>query len=1193
MKNLTKIFMAVAVALFAFSCVQDTTEDLGVNIKGQGIKELTLSLEESRTHLGEKAEGLYPLYWSEGDKISVNGVVSGEAVIGENPATATFAVEVVADKLCVVYPAAQGVGEGTTYPVAFAATQPYTEGSFASGTAPMYGYAADATAPIELKHLAGALRLAVKGNGEAITSVVAMSESGKLAGSFTVDCATGALTAVEATNTVAVTFAEPLVLGAEAKHIYFAVPAGKYGIFSITLHTETDKMTVKFDSEAKPINAGAVREFAEFAYAANTNDADDVFEIDSKDALIEFAKIAGTFYPRTKAVVTADIDMTGYDWTPIEGFGAFEFDGGSNEGCEIKGLNAPLFGTTAATIKNVKLTDVAITLENPSGSKGSLVCVMEGGSINNCEVAGTFSVSNPANEEYSYGGVVGIVTKAATISHVVNRCTVSVDISNNKHVFIGGVLGRADQLLNITYCDNYGALSLTGEDAADIRIGGVLGYISAGGTTAEYLNNHAVLTINPKNSGGVHFGGVFGSVLAKSSIKNSYNKQGANLNVYGVPGAVSIGGIAGYGSSVFDIDTCENSGNIAFSYQSAGQTMIGGIYGYNNTSSANTIKNVTNHGSITVEGSNTHHIRTGGVIGYSYTNTTLENLTNNGAINVSASSKAGFCGGVIAYAELNTGTNIINNSTVTFSGTATSEQLRFGGCISYAAGGSYKTMKNNSTATLTLSGTAAKSNILAGGVVGQNTSVIDGAENHATISFGGSAGAMYYAGGVVGFSANTLTSLTNEGSVTFNGTAVQNHNVGGVVGKAECTALTTLENKAAITFAGQTTTGTKPEYSDDTCTSFGGVVGVIKGTANALCEVSGLTNSGVTTIGALNKGLKTGYSNSGGVIGYAIHCNLDNCDNTATEFKQETTATITKLEYKANAHGIYIGGVAGYCKEMGTIENCDNSATLNLNANNAIHHYIGGLFGLVETSSTTSVEVSNCSNSGNFAPGATFTTKRFRLGGIAGTNTNVNYTQCSNSGIISYTPSTLLTNQFYCGGLFGILSGGGATSCINTGDITLGQNTTTSGATTYIGGLMGSNSGNCKDSHSLCNMTIDEAYVNTKAVIGGAVGTTSKPLDNVTVFCNITAIGRSGKVGMVEGIAYAETSKASNCKVGGKLIWLSEERADEETGENTLVEEPGNLDASNWFKHIYSAEVTEAVAKGDGCELLTAQPTVQ
>ena len=33
MKNLTKIFMAVVAGMFAFSCVTDTTEDLGVKLE--------------------------------------------------------------------------------------------------------------------------------------------------------------------------------------------------------------------------------------------------------------------------------------------------------------------------------------------------------------------------------------------------------------------------------------------------------------------------------------------------------------------------------------------------------------------------------------------------------------------------------------------------------------------------------------------------------------------------------------------------------------------------------------------------------------------------------------------------------------------------------------------------------------------------------------------------------------------------------------------------------------------------------------------------------------------------------------------------------------------------------------------------------------------------------------------------------
>ena len=59
MKNLTKIFVAVA-ALFAFACTTDTTEDLGVNFGANGQNEIVLSLEGTKTQLGEKAGDLYP-----------------------------------------------------------------------------------------------------------------------------------------------------------------------------------------------------------------------------------------------------------------------------------------------------------------------------------------------------------------------------------------------------------------------------------------------------------------------------------------------------------------------------------------------------------------------------------------------------------------------------------------------------------------------------------------------------------------------------------------------------------------------------------------------------------------------------------------------------------------------------------------------------------------------------------------------------------------------------------------------------------------------------------------------------------------------------------------------------------------------------------------------------------------------------
>ena len=134
MKNLTKIVVAVAVLFASFACTTDVTDDLGVAVGGQ--TEVVLSLEASRTQLGEKADGVYPLYWSEGDQISVNGIESN--AISAEDAGAVAAKFVINGSISypynVVYPAA------SANEVTFLAKQNYTEGTFASGVAPMYGY---------------------------------------------------------------------------------------------------------------------------------------------------------------------------------------------------------------------------------------------------------------------------------------------------------------------------------------------------------------------------------------------------------------------------------------------------------------------------------------------------------------------------------------------------------------------------------------------------------------------------------------------------------------------------------------------------------------------------------------------------------------------------------------------------------------------------------------------------------------------------------------------------------------------------------------------------------------------------------------------------------------------------------------------------------------------------------------------
>ena len=364
MKNLTKIFLAV-VALFAYACVTDTTEDLGVQLGGQ--TEITLSLEESRTQLGEKVDGLYPLYWSEGDKISINGVESGEAVISDsNPATATFTVNgTLATPYCIAYPAAPA-GK-----VIFAENQTHAgNGTFGKGVSTMYAYGDNAG--VQLNHLTGVLKIGVVGEATVVLAQISTVDRAPIAGAFDFDFEKGKLKATDASkyvinyNCPITADAEGLALSSTPQYIHVAVPAGVYDELYVTLYDSEGGMmyaTVKADDK-KPLVAGKVREFSNtIIYAPNES----VFVIKDKDSLKAFAAQAATL--EKNVLFVADVDMEGEAWTPIEGYAGKIL----GNGYAINGLTAPLFGTTSASIKGLHLTNVVLNSNN-NAHYGAFAC---------------------------------------------------------------------------------------------------------------------------------------------------------------------------------------------------------------------------------------------------------------------------------------------------------------------------------------------------------------------------------------------------------------------------------------------------------------------------------------------------------------------------------------------------------------------------------------------------------------------------------------------------------------------------------------------------------------------------------------------------------------------------------------------------------------------------------------------------
>ena len=256
-----KIIIALTAAVFALSCATDTTETVRIDEQSFVTESsISLSLEGSRTQLGEKVDGVYQLLWSEGDKISANGVESAEAVIDENnPARAIFNFnEVLAETNYIAYPAAPA-GK-----VLFAENQLHAGNTtFDQGAATMYSIAT--SDGIEMKHLTGVLKFGITGSATLTKVQVSTVDETPISGAFDCDFANGTITpTAEAKSVITYSFGEGVQLSATPTYAHIALPAGEYSLLRIRIY-DSDGGIMLAEVRApssKPIKAGYVREFS-------------------------------------------------------------------------------------------------------------------------------------------------------------------------------------------------------------------------------------------------------------------------------------------------------------------------------------------------------------------------------------------------------------------------------------------------------------------------------------------------------------------------------------------------------------------------------------------------------------------------------------------------------------------------------------------------------------------------------------------------------------------------------------------------------------------------------------------------------------------------------------------------------------------------------------------------------------------
>ena len=232
---------------------------------------LSVSLQEStKTSFGEKDGENYPVYWSEGDCISVNGVKSLPVSIdSDNKARATFTINSVLEfPYSITYPHTTTT-TAKSPKVNFLSEQKYTEGSFASGSTPMYGYVAKSGDKIVLNHLAGVLRFAIRGEKGVVTALksVTITSSKALAGEFMVDCKNGTMSPTNnVKKSITLTLPANFMLSADSdRYLYIAVPYGTLGLCDITF-TDANGKNIYAHWNGSAVKAGVVREFKSLTF---------------------------------------------------------------------------------------------------------------------------------------------------------------------------------------------------------------------------------------------------------------------------------------------------------------------------------------------------------------------------------------------------------------------------------------------------------------------------------------------------------------------------------------------------------------------------------------------------------------------------------------------------------------------------------------------------------------------------------------------------------------------------------------------------------------------------------------------------------------------------------------------------------------------------------------------------------------
>ena len=251
------------------------------------------------------------------------------------------------------------------------------------------------------------------------------------------------------------------------------------------------------------------------------------YTVYNADGLLNVAELVNGGKTDINITLTADIDLTGKDWTPIgtdyDNSYKGTFDGG---GHTITGLTfttndefAGLFGwlNRAGTVKNVVMEGVQITSNQIYGGSIGGVVGSGWGTIENCSVSGSVSGT------MYVGGVVGVQRDGS-----ITGCSSSATVKGT--IKVGGVAGQTIFGATLTACYATGNVNIEIDRTQDISGGGLVGFNDGISLLSCYATGN--VTSTGSSTGHVHIGGFLGDnyITVTACYWKNNHEQGISYN---------------------------------------------------------------------------------------------------------------------------------------------------------------------------------------------------------------------------------------------------------------------------------------------------------------------------------------------------------------------------------------------------------------------------------------------------------------------------------------------------------------------------------------------------------------------------------------------------------------------------------------------------------------------------------------